>query len=614
MVDKLPLQNELTVEWSGPGRCTLLELLRAAGLAPESSCGSRGKCGKCRVRVISGDCTVPGEDELAILSAEELDSGIRLACCCRAKGKIILLSGSDEHRTRILENGLRASFQLEPSIIKQEVTISRDCGQGSLLEHLNGQTGAVISENSLLPALTLLGECGQDSLTAIIKDGAILGFEAAGVTKDCYGLAVDIGTTTVVAGLLALNDGCELAVASALNPQKEYGLDVLSRIQHVQNDPSGLKTLNTLIMSCLNDLIEDLCNKSGINHLQIYEITVAANAVMLHLFLGVNPRRLGRFPYHTVFREGITVGAKELGLDVSPFARVYCMPSVSSFVGADIVAGIIATGLDRSENTELFLDIGTNGEIVLNKGGRLLACSAAAGPALEGMNISCGMRAAEGAVEEVSLWNGAVGFRTIGNLPPQGLCGSGLLDLAAELLDAGVILPSGKMAAKEEYQAAHPGSPLVGSVDNSKKRFWLEQPVTQGKRGVYLSQADVRQLQLAKGAIVAGIKTLLSRSELGEGDIGRVYLAGAFGTYVRPRNLIRLGFFPAAWQDRICFAGNSSKAGAVMALLSGAMRARAEEISRRVDYFELSKCSDFEKLFVDNMTFAYKIKSRHAKN
>ncbi len=605
MVDKLPLQNELTVEWPGTGRRTLLVLLRAAGLAPESSCGSRGKCGKCRVRVISGDCTAPGEDELAILSAEELDSGIRLACCCKVKGKVILLPGSDEHRTRILENGLSASFQLEPSIIKQEVTIARDCGQGSLLEHLNGQTGAVISEKSLLPALTLLGECGQDSLTAIIKDGAILGFEAAGVTKDCYGLAVDIGTTTVVAGLLDLNDGRELAVVSALNPQKEYGLDVLSRIQHVQNDPSGLKTLNALIISCLNDLIEKLCDRSGINHLQIYEITVAANAVMLHLFLDVNPRRLGRSPYHTVFREGVTVGAKELELNVSPFARVYCMPSVSSFVGADIVAGIIATGLDRSKETELFLDIGTNGEIVLNKGGKLLACSAAAGPALEGMNISCGMRAAEGAVEEVSLRHG-VGFRTIGNLPPRGLCGSGLLDLAAELLDAGVILPSGKMAAREEYQAAHPGSPLVGFVDNSKKRFWLEQPVTQGERGVYLSQADVRQLQLAKGAIVAGIKTLLARSELGEEDVGRVYLAGAFGTYVRPLNLIRLGFFPAAWQGRICFVGNSSKAGAVMALLSRTLRTRAEEISRKVDYFELSKCGDFEKLFVGNMVFAYR--------
>ncbi len=603
-------EQQLTVESTGAGRRSLLELLRAAGVSPESSCGGRGKCGKCRVRVKSGDCTPPNEDEKALLSAEELSRGARLACCCDVKGKVFVQPEQGEQRARILESSLSASFKLDPLIRKQEVTLPRDSGRGSLLEHLTGQTGAVFSEKLLLPSLALLGVCEQDSLTAIIKDRCILGFEAASVTKNCYGLAVDIGTTTVVAGLLDLSDGRELAVASALNPQKEYGLDVLSRIQYVQNNPSGLKALNTLIISCLNELIQELCDKAGVKNLQIYEITVAANAVMLHLFLGVSPRWLGRSPYHTVFREGVTAGAKELGLNVAPFAQVYCLPSVSSYVGADIVAGIMAAGLDSSKETALFLDIGTNGEIVLNKNGRLLACSAAAGPALEGMNISCGMRAADGAVEEVSLRYG-VGLRTIGNMPPRGLCGSGLLDLAAELLDAGVILPYGKMAARDEYQAAHPDSHLAEFIDITKKGFWLEPPAArQGERGVYLSQADVRQLQLAKGAIVAGIKTLLARSELSEQSIEKVYLAGAFGTYVRPQNLIRLGFFPAIWQDRIFFAGNSSKAGAAMALLSGSMRARAEEISRKVDYFELSKCGDFEKLFINNMVFAYNKRSK----
>jgi uncharacterized 2Fe-2S/4Fe-4S cluster protein (DUF4445 family) len=598
-------EQQLTVEWAGADRCSLLELLHAAGAAQESSCGGRGKCGKCRVKVISGDCSPPNEDETALLSSEELSSGIRLACCCGVKGKVVLLSGQGERQSRILENGIKVSFQPEPLIRKQEVTIPRDCGQGSLLENVTGQTGAVINEGAILPSLALLGKYGQDSITAIIKGGCILGFEADGVAGECYGLAVDIGTTTVVAGLFSLRDGRELAVASALNPQKEYGSDVLSRIRHVQNDQSALNALNNLIVGCLNDLIDELCDKAGINPLQIYEITAAANSVMLHMFLGVNPRRLGKFPYHTVFREGVTAGAKELGLNVSPFAHVYCLPSVSSFVGADIVAGIIAAGLDRSIITELFLDIGTNGEIVLNRGGRLLACSAAAGPALEGMNISCGMRAAAGAVESVSLRND-IEYRTIGGLAPQGLCGSGLLSLAAELLDAGIILPSGKMAAKKEFQAVYPGSPLAGFIDDTKRRFWLAPNVSLGERGVYLDQADVRQLQLAKGAIAAGIKTLLARSELGEDDIEKVYLAGAFGSYVDPRNLIRLGFFPEAWRDRICFVGNSSKAGAAMALLSKTRRARAEEISRHVDYFELSECSDFEKLFVECMAFVYK--------
>jgi len=605
MAAQLPVMKEIAVEWHGAGRCSLLNLLLDAGLAPETSCGGRGKCGKCRVQVISGDCSPPGEDERSLLSVEDIDNGVRLACYCSIRGKVILRLGQNEHRTRILENSLSIAVQLAPPIRKQTVTVSRDCGQGSLLEHLTGQTGATVSEKSLLQALAFLGESRQDNLTAIIKEGSILGFEAAGDgTGECYGLAVDIGTTTIVAGLLDLNDGRELAVASALNPQKEYGADVLSRIQHVQNDPSALKDLSALTVSCLNGLIEELCKRAGINRRQIYEITVAANAVMLHLFLGVNPRRLGRFPYHTVFRKGVTVDAKELGLDVSPFAPVYCLPSVSSFIGADIVAGIISTGLDRSKNNELFLDIGTNGEIVLNKEGKLLACSAAAGPALEGMNISCGMRASAGAIEEVCLQKG-VDFRTIGSLPPRGLCGSGLLALMAELLDAGVILPSGRMTTREEYQGAYPGSPLLRLIDHEKgeKRFWLVPPAARNESGLYINQADVRQVQLAKGAIVAGIKTLLARSGLREENIERVYLAGAFGSYVRPRDLVRLGFFPDIWQDRISLAGNSSKAGAVMALLSGDMRLRAEEVSCKVDFFELSKCSDFKKLFVESMSF-----------
>ena len=607
MAKEPPLFKELAVEWNGAGRCSLLKLLREADLEPLSSCGGKGKCGKCRVRIISGDCSAPGEDELTRLSAEEIENNIRLACRCCVRGKVVLRRERNEQRPRILEDSLSASFQLEPFIRKQEVTIPRDCGQDSLLEQISGQTGAVMGEKSLLQALTFLGECRQDSLTAVIKEDSILGFEAiGGAVGDCYGLAVDIGTTTIVAGLLDLKNGKEHAVASAVNPQKKYGLDVLSRIECVQNDPSALKLLNALIISCLNELIGELCDKAGINPLQIYEITVAANTVMLHLFLGVNPRPLGRFPYRTVFRKGVTAGAKELGLESSPFAQVYCMPSVSSYIGADIIAGIISTGLDRSMKKELFLDIGTNGEIVLNKDSKLLACSAAAGPALEGMNISCGMIAAEGAVEEVRLRDG-VDLRIIGNLPPRGLCGSGLLTLMAELLDAGVILPSGRMTAREEYEKAHPGSFLAALIDYSKKekRFWLVPPGAGARSGLYISQADIRQVQLAKGAIVAGVKTLLSRSELREEDIERVFLAGAFGTYVHPRYLVRLGFFPDLWLDRICLAGNSSKAGAVMALLSRNIRRRAEEVNCKVDYFELSRDSNFEKLFVENMSFAY---------
>lgn len=604
MADEHLRPDEGVIELYSAGYSRLLDLLGAAGLEMETSCGGRGKCGKCRVKVLAGDCTPPGDDEKTLLPAEELARGVRLACCCSVRSKVTLLSRQAGRHARILENSICPDFPLVPVIRKQAVSIGRDGGQGSLFEDLVLQLRAPVSGESLLPVLRFLGEHGHDGLTVVLKDDAILGIESSDTTADCYGMAVDIGTTTVVAGLLDLADGRELAVTSTLNPQKKFGLDVLSRIQHAQNDPSGLETLSGLMVQCLNNLIGDLCGQAGVDRQHIYEVTVAANTVMLHLFLGVNPRQLGRAPYHTVFRQGQTISAGTLGLNVSSFSRVYCLPSVSSFIGADIVAGIMATELDRALETSLFLDIGTNGEIVLHKDGKLLACSAAAGPALEGMNISCGMRAADGAVEEVRLQNG-IRWRTIGNSPPRGLCGSGLLDLVAGLLDAGVVLPSGRIVAREEFLEAHPGSPLAGHIDKvtGKRRFWLVPPASSGEAGVFITQADVRQVQLAKGAVVAGIKALLTRAGVKDKEVEQIYLAGAFGTYVNPQILIRIGFFPRVWQDRIVFAGNSARAGAVMALLSGPARRRAEEIAQKVDYFELSSCPDFEKLFAQNMTF-----------
>ncbi len=593
------------IEWYGAEPRRLLDLLGAAGVELDSSCGGRGKCGKCRVQVLAGDCTPPGEDERALLPAEELASGVRLACCCKVRGKVTLLSRYAGEQMRILENSLCPDFQLKPVIRKQVISISRDCEQGSLFEYLVERLGVPVIGQSLLHVLRFLGEHGQERLTAVLYGDALLGIESGDTTANCYGVAVDIGTTTVVAGLLDLAGGREMAVASTLNPQKKYGLDVLSRIHHAQNDPSGSETLSNLMVQCLNNLIGELYERAGTERRHIYEMVVAANTVMLHLLLGVNPRQLGRAPYHTVFRQGQVIDAGRLGLATSPFARIYCLPSVSSFIGADIVAGIMATELDRTKATVLFLDIGTNGEIVLHKDGKLLACSAAAGPALEGMNISCGMRAADGAVEGVRLQNGTMSWRTIGDFPPRGLCGSGLLDLVAVMLDAEVVSPAGRIVAKDDFLKAHPRSPLAVHIDETagKRRFWLVPPSSSGESGVYISQADIRQVQLAKSAIAAGIKALLARAGVMDKEVERVYLAGALGSYVNPQSLIRLGFFPRAWQDRIVFAGNSARAGAVMAMLSEPVRLRAEEIAQKVDYFELSSCPDFEKLFAQNIAF-----------
>ncbi len=583
----------------------LLDLLDEDGIEIESSCGGNGTCGKCRVQILEGDCLSAGDDELELVSLQEINKGIRLACCCQVMGKVTFLLPKQEKRIRILENSFSIDVEIEPQVKKQVVSLCHNCFQHSRLDQLLKEVQLPVDRKHLLDILKFLGEYEAGLLTVVINETTICGLETSDTTSHKYGVAIDIGTTTVVASLLNLINGHKLAVASSLNPQTRYGMDVLSRIQHTSNDSSGTETLCRLIVQCSNELIGELCTKAGINRRFIYEVAVAANTVMLHLLLGVNPNQLGRSPYYPIFNQGQVVDAETSGLSISPFARLYCLPSVSSYIGADIVSGIIAADLDKSESTILFLDIGTNGEIVLLKDAKLLACSTAAGPAFEGMNISCGMQAQDGAIEKVCLHNKHLEYSTIGGASPCGLCGSGLVDLVSTLLNTGIITPSGRINTRERILINDPEAVLtenIGEVDG-KRRFWVIPPSDECINGIYISQADIRQVQLAKSAIVSGIKTLISQAGITADEIDKTILAGAFGTYVDTQSLIHLGFFPPAWKDRILLAGNSALAGAELVLLSKNSRLRVEDISQKIEHFELSLLSDFEHRFIENMSF-----------
>lgn len=593
------------LEWHGPGQRNLAKLMDEAGINLEASCGGRGKCGKCRVQVLEGDCLPPGADERRLLSPGELDEGIRLACCCSVAGRVQVLMDQESGPARILEKSLIPDLRHDPAIGKKLFCLPGENHRESLSMSVLKQLGLPPDKKFPLKALRFFGEYRSGIHTAIMKDDEVLGIEQNDTTTACYGMAVDIGTTTVAAGLFDLATGREVASASALNPQKKYGLDVLTRIQFTQNNGTGLEILQKEITGCLNQLVIELCGYANISRNHIYEVSVAGNTVMMHLFTGVNPRVLGRTPYRSVFLSAQEMDAGNLDLEVSPFARVYCLPSVSSYIGADITAGILTVGLDRVKETTLFLDMGTNGEIVLNKDGTMVSCATALGPALEGMNISCGMRAAEGAVEEVQI-NKNVKYRTIGGVSPVGLCGSGLLDLVSQLIKAGVISHSGRIMSRGKYMETHPSSILSDHITevDGKRKFYLEAPDKTYFTPIYMTQADVRQVQLAKAAIVVGIQTLLEKTGIDREAVERVCLAGAFGTYVKPQSLIDLGFFPDIWSNRIVFMGNSSRAGAAMALLSVSERDRLDQIARKVEYFELSTCTDFERIFVENMHFS----------
>lgn len=582
----------------------LMDLLDDAGIELESSCAGNGTCGKCRVLIISGECLPPSPAEMELLSPKDFKRGIRLACHCLVRGEVELSVENAAQDLRVLEKGMLADFKIEAEISKYQLTSTYNEQELSLIEQIMQQLNIEQSVPDSIDILRLIAQFKPET-TAIVASNKLIGLEHGDTIAHCYGVAVDIGTTTVVASLHKLDDGSELAVASALNPQTQYGLDVLGRIQYAGKGSNNLDKLNGLIINCLNGLILELCRRSGIDSKYIYKIAVAANTVMLHLLLGVSPASIGRAPYHPVFRQGQVLAADNLGLLVSPFASLYCLPSVSGFVGADIVAGIIASDLDGAEEIVLFLDLGTNGEIVLSRDGKLIACSTAAGPALEGMNIACGMRAAKGAVEEVWIQDKSVQWRTIDNAPPLGLCGSGLIDLVAVMLECGLLNSSGRIAARNNFAGVYPHNPLAGQIDDiaGKRRFWLIPSSDNCPNGIFVSQADIRQVQLAKSAIVTGIKTMMTETGLDESRVNKVYVAGAFGAYLKPSSLIRLGFFPESWHDRITFVGNTSKAGAVMALLSSSTRCRMEETAQKVNYVELESCPGFEKMFIENMRF-----------
>ncbi len=607
MTEQHAVWSDIHIVSSNNGEFQLLiDLLNNAGYELESSCAGNGTCGKCRVRIFSGECLSPIHEEMDLLSAQDFEQGIRLACHCRVRGDVSLQIEKAANNIKVLESGAHTKFCLEPTIRKILLPPIANIQELSLMEQIYKDLLVDSAGSTRIILLQRLAANLSGDLTAILADNRLIGLESGDTTAYVYGVAVDVGTTTVVASLHSLVDGHKAAVVSALNPQTQYGLDVLSRIQYAANGNPNLERLNELIVDCLNGLISDLCRQSGVDKRHIYRITVAANTVMLHLLLGVSPVSIGRAPYHPVFRQGQVLAAGDIGIKASHFAYIFCLPSISGFVGADIVAGIMAADLHGLDGTVLFLDLGTNGEIVLGREGKLLSCSTAAGPALEGMNISCGMRAADGAIEDVWMEGSFIKWRTIGDGPPLGLCGSGLLDLTAIMLESGLINAAGRIAAKEKYIRSNPNLHLAQGIEelSGKRRYCLYRAdLAKSGREVYISQADIRQVQLAKSAIVAGIKVLMARFGLNENEISQVFVAGAFGAYLKPESLVRLGFFPDNWRDRITFVGNTSQAGAVMALLSGRCQSRMEDIAQNVEYIELESYPGFEKMFVDNMSF-----------
>ncbi len=462
-----------------------------------------------------------------------------------------------------------------------------------------------------LHAVRRLGKVLRENdfkVTAVVVDEVLIDVEGGDTSSTRYGIAFDLGTTTVVATLLDLSTGTPSAVRSMLNKQQPFGGDVISRISATMLDPDALGRLREAAQATLAELAAEVCAEAGVAPSQVYEVALAGNATMTHLVLGIDPEPLGVAPFVMSSKDFPELLAAELGLGAAahPRARAYLFPSLGAYVGGDIVAGMLASGMDRDKRLRLFIDVGTNCEIVLGDSSRLLSTAAPAGPAFEGASIRCGMRAADGAIEVVKISADGVALQVIGDVEPAGLCGSGLVDAVAELVAVGLLDASGRLLDAAGARDRVPGlADRLVELDGGERVFVLHWGAEDGdlEHAVYLSQRDVRELQFAKAAIATGWQLLLEEFGAQVADVQQVLLAGSFGSYLSAASAVRIGLVPKVPVLRIVSAGNVAGEGAKMALLSVREREGARTLLEEVRYVELSDRTDFNDLFVEQLAF-----------
>jgi len=594
----------------------LLDAARNIGLELRSVCGGRGLCGKCRVRLQcdSGLVSPTTDFESKILSEDELGKGYRLACCVRISGHgpvvVEVPPESMLSRQRLLVSGIEVQVEPKPAVRKIVAKLVKptlgDVGSDDkmLFEALSSQAGVRDVE---------LGFEAVGVLPSAIRDGnwtvtvalwmgrRLIWVEPKQNIHRNYGFAVDIGTTKLAGYLVDLNSGTIVASSSTANPQIPYGEDVISRISYTTQSPENLGKLQSTVVDAVNRLIKEACEQAKVKREEIYDMTAVGNTAMHHIFLGITPKFVALSPYPPALVNPIEVKSKYLGLSINPAAYIHMLPPIAGFVGSDALASVLSTGIYKSEKTSMLIDVGTNTEIILGGKSMLLACSCASGPAFEGAHIKYGMRAATGAIEQVHIdpSNFEVTYRTIDEAKPCGLCGSAVVDAVAEMLRASVMDSNGRINMKLD-------TPRI-RVRNGAAEFVLAwRNETNIGDDIVITQADIREIQLAKAAIYTGSSILMKKLGVKASDLEMVFIAGAFGTYIDPLSARTIGMYPDVFLECVSFVGNSAGSGAVMALLSTEVREKAKEIQGRIRYVELAGEPDFKQEFIDATYFPHR--------
>ncbi len=606
--------NNKTVQLQINDSQNLLYHLRENGFAINSPCNGNGTCGKCRVKILSPNFAGASENEIKLLGIAAIENGYRLACRNFIESDLEISLEDEDLPAKILTEGIQRSVDVIPLVSKESVKLVKPdlSDQNSDLErldkwaHLEAPAGLALLRS--LPAvlrndnynITLIKDVSDQSADR----SRIIGVEPGDTTGALYGAAVDIGTTTIASYLVDLRSGKRLCVNSLLNPQKIYGADVISRIKHTMDSAEGLEQLHGQIVNAINASVSVMCSQARISPDNIYAITLVGNTTMLHLLLKVDPRYIASAPFTPAFTATVKLRAQELGISINPDGLVCILPTVSAYIGADTVGAVLSTGMHTQADTSLLIDIGTNGEIVLGNRDRLYACSSAAGPAFEGANIRNGMGSIAGAISTVSLKQG-LGCTTIGDMRPIGICGTGVVDALAQLLEVGIVDETGRIDM--EWKPKVPGQAALAerlsAVDGMNAFIICDKEETPICREIAITQKDIRELQNAKAAIAAGINVLVKKAGISFNDIKTVYLAGGFGSYINIESALKIGLIPSALEGKIQTVGNAAGQGAIETLINSDSLKTAEEISRRIKYIELSASKDFNDYYVECMMF-----------
>jgi uncharacterized 2Fe-2S/4Fe-4S cluster protein (DUF4445 family) len=561
----------------------LADVLARSGVPLSLYCHKRGICGKCAVRIVSGPLPFPDSLEATLLENRKLGPDHRLACRYEVRGDVTveILPGSRLEKIAVLETVAPSEVLVDPAVKKLVLVLGKPSLHSPLA--VTDAFRTLLKSPGIDLPLSAVVKLGGPALarghpvTAVLYDEReVIDVEPDDIGEEAFGLAIDLGTSTVVAELVDLRTGQVVERAAVINAQNAYGADVVSRITFAFENPENLGRLRNAAVQLINDLVAGMSRRSGVPRHRIYDAVVAGNTAMNHILCGVAVDSLALAPFHAVFSSLRAIPAADLGFTLHPHARVYIVPNIKSFVGGDITAGLIATEMAARPGHGLFIDLGTNGEIVLKKGREIVATSTAAGPAFEGMNVSCGMLAVPGAIHRAE-WAEGFKFLTVDDLPPQGVCGTGLVDILAVAVARGLLGRDGRIAGTE-------------------KKIRLTERLA-------LTQQDIRDIQLAVAAVRTGVRLMLRECRVSLADLDRILVAGAFGNSLDIRNSQALGLLPDVPDRKIVFVGNASLAGARKLLLSRSDRTEAESLAARISHVSLATRPDFQDEFVRALEF-----------